>query len=153
MTKLNENPVVTAEMLIRRPVAQVFEAFIDPEITTKFWFTKSSGKLEEGRHIRWDWEMYGVHDDVYVQHIEVNRRIAIESSDQTKTEWTFTSRGGHETFVAITHSGFTGSADEMVQRAMDSMGGYTMVLCGLKALLEFNVVLNLVADKAPDSHV
>ncbi|MGG3310873.1 SRPBCC family protein [Paenibacillus lautus] len=153
MTKLIENPVVTAEMLIRRPVAQVFEAFIDPEITTKFWFTKSSGKLEEGRHIRWDWEMYGVHDDVYVQHIEVNRRITIESSDRTQTEWTFTPRGDHETFVAITHSGFTGSADEMVQGAIDSMGGYTMVLCGLKALLEFNVVLNLVADKAPDAHV
>jgi uncharacterized protein YndB with AHSA1/START domain len=80
MTKLNKNPAVTAEMLIRRPVSEVFEAFIDPEITTKFWFTKSSGKLEEGRHIRWDWEMYGVHDDVYVQHIEVNRRIVIESS-------------------------------------------------------------------------
>lgn len=153
MTKLNEPPVVTAEMLIRRPVSQVFEAFIDPEITTKFWFTKSSGKLEEGCHIRWDWEMYGVHDDVYVQHIEVNRRIVIESSDQTKTEWTFTPRGDHETFVAITHSGFTGSADEMVHGAIDSMGGYTMVLCGLKALLEFNVVLNLVADKAPDAHV
>lgn len=153
MTKPNENPVVTAEMLIRRPVALVFEAFIDPEITTKFWFTKSSGKLEEGRHIRWDWEMYGVHDDVYVQHIEVNRRITIESSDRTQTEWTFTPRGDHETFVAITHSGFTGSADEMVQGAIDSMGGYTMVLCGLKALLEFNVVLNLVADKAPDAHV
>lgn len=153
MTKLNETPVVTAEMLIRRPVSEVFEAFIDPEMTTKFWFTKSSGKLEEGRHIRWDWEMYGVHDDVYVQHIEDNRRIAIESSDRTKTEWTFTPRGDHETFVAITHSGFTGSADEMVQGAIDSMGGYTMVLCGLKALLEFNVVLNLVADKAPDAHV
>lgn len=153
MTKLNETPVVTAEMLIRRPVSEVFEAFIDPEMTTKFWFTKSSGKLEEGRHIRWDWEMYGVHDDVYVQHIEVNRRIAIESSDQTKTEWTFTPRGDYETFVAIAHSGFTGSTDEMVHRAIDSMGGYTMVLCGLKALLEFGVVLNLVADKAPDAHV
>jgi hypothetical protein len=33
------------------------------------------------------------------------------------------------------------------------MGGYTMVLCGLKALLEHNVILNLVADKAPDHHV
>lgn len=28
-----------------------------------------------------------------------------------------------------------------------------MVLCGLKALLEHNIVLNLVADKAPDAHV
>jgi len=33
-------------MLIRRPVAEVFEAFIDPDITTQFWFTRSSGRLE-----------------------------------------------------------------------------------------------------------
>lgn len=153
MTKLNQNPVVTAEMLIRRPVSEVFEAFIDPDITTKFWFTKSSGRLEKGRHIRWDWEMYGVFDDLYVHDIEENRRIAIESSDQTRTEWISASRGEHETFVAITHSGFTGNDDEMLHGAIDSMGGYTMVLCGLKALLEFGVVLNLVADKAPDAHV
>ncbi len=28
-----------------------------------------------------------------------------------------------------------------------------MVFCGLKALLEHNIALNLVADKAPDAHV
>ena len=29
-------PIVRAEMLIRRPAADVFEAFVDPAITTKF---------------------------------------------------------------------------------------------------------------------
>ena len=33
-------------MLIRKPVAEVFEAFVDPDITAKFWFTKGSGRLE-----------------------------------------------------------------------------------------------------------
>jgi hypothetical protein len=37
----------------------VCEAFIDPDITTKF-FTKSSERLEQEKRIRWDWEMYGV---------------------------------------------------------------------------------------------
>ncbi len=30
-------------MLIRKPVAEVFEAFVNPDITSKFWFTKGSG--------------------------------------------------------------------------------------------------------------
>ena len=47
--------IAKTEMLIRRPVAEVFEAFINPDITTKFWFTKSSGRLEAGKQIRWDW--------------------------------------------------------------------------------------------------
>jgi uncharacterized protein YndB with AHSA1/START domain len=52
-------PVAKAQMLIRRPVATVFDAFVDPAVTTKFWFTKSSGRLEPGKDLRWDWEMYG----------------------------------------------------------------------------------------------
>ncbi|SDM60287.1 SRPBCC family protein [Bacillus sp. OK048] len=153
METLTQIPVVTAEMLIRRPVEEVFEAFIDPAITTKFWFTKSSGRLEEGKRIRWDWEMYGVGDDLNVKKLDPNKEIRIVWSDGTETEWVFTSRKDNETFVSITNTGFSGSGDEMVARAIDSMGGYTMVLCGLKALLEHKVVLNLVSDKAPDAIV
>jgi len=40
-------------MMIRKPVATVFQAFIDPSVTTRFWFTKSSGKLEAGKTITW----------------------------------------------------------------------------------------------------
>ena len=36
-------------MLIRRPVGEVFAAFVDPDVTTKVWFTKSSGRLEAGK--------------------------------------------------------------------------------------------------------
>jgi len=42
MASLNHAPVAKAEMLIRKPVEEVFEAFIDPAITSKFWFTKGS---------------------------------------------------------------------------------------------------------------
>jgi uncharacterized protein YndB with AHSA1/START domain len=153
METLTQIPIVKAEMLIRRPVEEVFEAFINPEITTKFWFTKSSGRLEEGKTIRWDWEMYGVGDELSVKEIDQNRLIRIEWSDKTQVEWIFTPRKDNETFVSITHSGFSGNGDVMTAQAIDSMGGYTMVLCGLKALLEHDVILNLVSDKAPDAHV
>ena len=45
--QLTQAPIAKAEMLIRKPVAEVFEAFVDPEITRKFWF---SGRLETGKH-------------------------------------------------------------------------------------------------------
>jgi len=153
MATLNHIPVVKAEMLIRTPVKLVFEAFADPAITTKFWLSKSSGRLEAGKTVRWEWEMYGVHDDVYVKEMEHNKRILIESSDGTQVEWIFKPRADHETFVTIINSGFTGEGDGIVSQAIDSMGGYTMVLCALKALLEHHIVLNVVADKAPDYHV
>jgi uncharacterized protein YndB with AHSA1/START domain len=153
MITLNEKPVVKAEMLIRKPVEEVYEAFINPEITTKFWFTKSSGRLEEGKTIRWDWEIYGVGDELYVKELEQNKVIRIEWTDGTRVDWLFTPRTDNQTFVSITNSGFSGNGDEMVNQAIDSMGGYTMVLSGLKAYLEHNIQLNLVADKAPDANV
>lgn len=99
MTILNHIPVVKAEMLIRRPAKEVFEAFVDPSITTKFWFTKSSGRLEAEKHVQWVWEMYGVSDNVYVKEIEQNKRILIESSDGTMVEWIFTARAENQTFA------------------------------------------------------
>jgi uncharacterized protein YndB with AHSA1/START domain len=64
--QLKQPPVAKTGMLIRRPVADVFAAFIDPETTTKFWFTKSSGRLEPGKQVKWEWEMYGTSTQVIV---------------------------------------------------------------------------------------
>ena len=38
----------------------VYEAFVDPEITSKFWFSKGSDRLDAAKTVRWDWEMFGV---------------------------------------------------------------------------------------------
>lgn len=67
-----------AEMLIRKPVTEVFEAFINPEITTKIWFTKSTGRLEVGKPVEWTWEMYNMTIPVIVKAIETNKKILIE---------------------------------------------------------------------------
>jgi uncharacterized protein YndB with AHSA1/START domain len=125
-------------MLIRRPVAEVFEAFVNPAITTKFWFTKSSGRLEAGKQIRWDWEMYNASAQVSVKAVEQNRRILIEwpGYGTTTVEWLFTPQAYNTTFVSITCAGFSGTGDEVVKNVIDATGGFTMVLCGLKALLE-----------------
>ncbi|MFD3257579.1 SRPBCC family protein [Paenibacillus lentus] len=151
MIHMKEEPVVRTGMLIRRPVQEVFEAIIEPSITTKFWFTKSSGRLEAGKRVRWEWEMYGVGTDVDVLEVEANRRILLNWSppDINSVEWIFTPLGDSETYVSIINAGFKGEGDRIVSEALDSMGGFTMVLCALKALLEHGIVLTVVADKAP----
>lgn len=147
---LRNAPVVKAQMLIRRPVTEVFEAFVNPVITTKFWFTQSSGRLEPGKEVRWDWDHYGVSTEVRVKRLEADRRILIEWDDPPcPVEWIFTPRADG-TLVRISNWGFRGSDDDVVAQAIDSMGGFTIVLAGLKALLEYGVVLNLVADHHPD---
>src|SRR5262249_46650299 len=75
MSAAATEPVARASMMIRKPVNQVFNAIVDPAVTTQFWFTKASGKLEVGKRVRWDWEMYGHSTNVDVKEIEPNKRI------------------------------------------------------------------------------
>jgi uncharacterized protein YndB with AHSA1/START domain len=150
--QLTKAPVAKAEMLIRKPVAKVFEAFINPEITTKFWFTKSSGRLEPGKQVTWTWEMYGVSAQIHVREVQENKRILIDwpyGDVLTTVEWIFTPYSGDATYVSITNSGFQGDADKVVNDALSSTGGFTWVLAGLKALLEHNINLNLIVDAFP----
>lgn len=154
MSNLQLTRVPTSEtgMLIRKPVADVFEAFINPDITTKFWFTKSSGRLEAGKQVQWEWEMYDASIPVTATAIEPNKRIAIEwpgYSGLTTVEWTFAPQTDGTTFVNITEAGFTGDGDALAKQVADSTEGFTLVLAGLKALLEHNIKLNLVADRFP----
>jgi uncharacterized protein YndB with AHSA1/START domain len=150
---LSSMPSAKAELLIRRPVSEVFEAFVDPAITSKFWFTKSSGRLEPSAQVKWEWEMYDFSVEVNVKSVELNRRILIEWSAYgapTTVEWIFLPRPDNTTFLSITNTGFSGDLDKVVETAIGSTEGFTLVLAGLKALLEHNISLNLIADRFPD---
>src|SRR5262249_22309856 len=146
-----QQPAARAQMLIRRPVDVVFEAFIDPAITSQFWFTRGSGRLQAGKHVTWHWDMYGARAEVAVKVVEPNQRILIEWP--TPVEWVFATRGDAATLVSITASGFAGTDDEKVAQTLDSMGGFCFLLAGCKAFLEHGIKLNLVADHHPDAHM
>ncbi len=62
--------VVKQQMLFRVPVGRVFEAFVDPRVTTKFWFTHSDGRLDSAREVKWEWRMYGCSTNVRVLEID-----------------------------------------------------------------------------------
>ncbi len=150
--QLTQAPIAKAEMLIRKPVAEVFAAFVDPETTRRFWFTKSTGRLDAGKHIVWTWEMYGMSIEVDVKAVEPNKRILLEWGNygsMTTVEWVFTPFENDTTYVTITNSGFQGDGDKVVKDALDSKGGFTWVLAGLKALLEHDLELNAIADAFP----
>lgn len=148
--KIRETPTAEAGMLIRRPVADVFEAFVDPAITTKFWFTHGSDRLDSGKEISWEWRMYGVSTTVNVSEIVDNKKIVMQWSDPpTTVVLTFTEMPGGTTFVEVRNFGFAGSPDEQVKQAIGSTGGFALVLAGAKAWLEQGVMLGLIGDRHP----
>lgn len=156
MTTTIQPPVARAQMVIRRPAADIFEAFVDPAITTHFWFTHSSGRLVAGQKIKWDWQMYGVSTMVEVKAMEEGKRILIEWNgphNPSLVEWRFEPRDDGSTLVRIRNWRFEGDDNKTVAEAIDSTGGFNLVLAGAKAFLEHGLALNLIADHHPAAHV
>jgi uncharacterized protein YndB with AHSA1/START domain len=147
-------PNVRAGLLIRRPPEQVFQAFVDPTITTRFWFTKSTGKLTPGADVRWEWEMYGVSANVHVEEIQENRLLRFVWGDDnsgTTVEFRFTPWENDGTYVEVTESGLSGDGDQLAAHLADSTGGFTFALCAAKALLEHDIALTVVRDAHPSA--
>lgn len=145
------SPIIEVQMLIRRPAAEVFNAFIDPAVTTNFWFSKADGKLEKGKTVNWTWEMFGFSTPVLVKDIIENRLIVIDwLPDPLHVEFHFEPRGHDATYLRIHSWGYHQTGDELIKTIIDNTGGFTTVVDGAKAWLEHGIRLGLVEDKFPD---
>ncbi|MBK0369995.1 SRPBCC family protein [Flavobacterium agrisoli] len=145
-------PAATTAMMIRKPVDLVFNAFVDPAITSQFWFTKGTNKLVEGQVVIWTWEMYNVEIPVTVLTIVENQKIGIEwgnYQEKTIVDFEFKVLNNDKTFVTITNYGFQGTSDTIIKNITDSVGGFTWVLAGLKSYLEHGLNMNFIADRFP----
>jgi len=145
------NPSTETQMQIRRSAAEVFNAFIDPAVTTNFWFTKSSGKLEVGKEVKWDWEMYNVSTTVWANEIVPNEKIVFEWGESPKrtVEFLFKPLSDGSTYVVAREYGYQETGEDLIAAIKDSTGGFTTVLDGLKCWLEHGINLNLIRDKFP----
>lgn len=135
-------------MLIRKAAEEVYYAFIDPSITTNFWFTRSSGALEEGKEVTWEWEMYGASAKVSVKELKPFEKISIEWGEPATTvDFLFEKIDENKTYLVIRNYGFASEGNDLIREIQDNTGGFTTVVDGLKAYLEYGIRLNLVGDK------
>ncbi len=146
------NNYAKASMTIRKPIDLVFNAFIDPDITTNFWFSHSSGKLEQDSILNWRWDLHNFTIPIKVLKIEQNRLIVLEWGSGiylSTLMWEFKELNSHVTYVTITNYNLQGKDDTLIDLVRDSSSGLAFVLAGLKAWLENGVRLNLSDDKYP----
>lgn len=141
-------PVAKIDLLIRRPASEAYRAFVEPELLTKFWLAKASERLTPNGRVRWEFLVAGAAASLEVRTMIENQQIATAWDDGSTIDFNFSALEPELTLVSVTQAGFSGSPEEAVTRALDATQGFTLVLCELKALLEQNVSLNAVRDKA-----
>ena len=132
-----------AEMLIRRPVAEVFDAFVRPEMITQFWLESTSGPLAQGARVDWRFMVPDATETVVVTAFEDQRRIAFTWSDAVSVRLDFQASGDDATCLGVRAAGFKDA-----QGAVNATEGFSIVLCELKILLETGRPGQLVRDKA-----
>lgn len=140
-----------ATILVRKPRDDVFNAFVDPAVMSKFWLKRRDQGLREGDTVTW---FIGDGSDapeieVRVKSVKPPSQLIIEwgEGDQfTTVSWTLEDQNADTTRLTIEECGFTGSREEVIARVLDSTGGFNQVIVALKALLEHNAVINVVAD-------
>ena len=141
-------PVVDVTLLIRRPAAEVYEAFANPDRIRRFWLASSSGRLETGAQVHWVFKVAGAEADVEVVAADPGRRLDLRWDDGQPLRFTFTERGGN-TLAGVRVTGFTGA--EPAVAAVETMSGFTLVLASLKMWLEHGIEGVLMYDRFPDA--
>ena len=143
-----------ARTRIRKSPQEVFTAFADAASMSKFWFARRDDGLKEGEPVTW-FVGAGVDAfsfDVLVREIREPEKIVVEweglDGNRTQVSWSFEQTEEGDTILTIEESGFAGSDDAIIERVLDSTGGFNQVIIAAKALIEHGAELNVVADHA-----
>ena len=142
-----------AQILVRATPEAVFDAFVDADTMSKFWFTRRDGGLSEGETVLWyvgeDDAAYAI--EVRVKELKRPEKIQIEWGEGeqfTEVCWRIENSSDGNSKLTIEETGFTGSPAEIVAKALDSTKGFNQVIVAVKAVLEHNAHINVVADHA-----
>jgi uncharacterized protein YndB with AHSA1/START domain len=138
-------PDVEIDMLVRRPAAEVYAAFADPEQVVRFWLASASGPLETGATVHWAFKVAGAETDVEVVAAHPGELLDLRWDEGQPVRVELEARGEH-TLVAVRVAEV-----DRARAAIDLASGFTLVLASLKLWLEHGIAGELMYDKHPDA--
>lgn len=137
---------------IARPVAEVFEAVVDPKSLSAYFTTGgASGRLEEGARVTWDFADFPGAFPVDVVELVENKRIVLRwgledapnrpaGSVETEVTMQFSDCGDGRTLVEISEMGWKPTQDGL-DKSYGNCMGWAHVICFLRVWLEHGIRL------------
>ncbi|MEC9471411.1 MAG: SRPBCC family protein [Pseudomonadota bacterium] len=132
---------------ISKPVAEVFEAVVDPAQLSEFFTTGGArGRIETGAEVTWDFHDFPGAFPVLVQEVVPNEKVVLqwEAGDDART-WTtvtitFQELEDGRTYVRINEFGWPGT-ETGLKSCLGNCEGWTGMLCAMKVWLENGIRL------------
>jgi uncharacterized protein YndB with AHSA1/START domain len=139
----NQTLEIKTALQILKPANEVFEAIVDPVKMSNYFISKSSGRMEEGRKIMWQFPEFDAEFPVRVGNIEKDKYISFYWDVDTielLVEITLASRDINSTIVTITEK--ERNIDEAgIKWLRGNTEGWANFLACLKAYLEYGINL------------
>lgn len=133
------------QLKVQKPVAEVFDAVVDPKKLSGYFLQQSSGPLAEGVTVKWKFAEVPEAFDVIVRQVVQNERIvleweAAEGGYNTRVEMGFKAIDARNTMVQISESGWK-EGPKSLEAAFGNCGGWMHMIACLKAYLEYGINL------------
>jgi uncharacterized protein YndB with AHSA1/START domain len=142
---MNTEPLeIKAVLQIGKPADIVFEAIVDPLKMSNYFISKSSGRMEAGKTLMWEFPEFEGSYPVRVGKMEKDRYISYEwdseAGEPLTVEIFLEPKNGNKTLVTVTEKSMPNNAAGIAWLKSNS-GGWANFLACLKAWLEFGINL------------
>lgn len=137
-------PKFQVQLKILKPIAEVFDAVVDPQKLSGYFIAHSTGPLVEGTTVKWRFPEFPDAIDVVVREVRKDQHIAFEwpapGGYSTRVEFHFLQLAARSTVVQISESGWPAD-DRGIEASYGNCGGWMHMLSCLKAYLEYGINL------------
>lgn len=140
----NEALQIKTNLRIQKPAREVFEAVVSPGHMSHYFISKSSGRMEEGKKLMWEFPEIDMQFPVRVHKIEQDKFVSFYWDDfdgtETLVEINLTPKEENDTFVSI-KEGTREKDDAGIAWYGRNTEGWANFLACLKAYLEYGINL------------
>jgi uncharacterized protein YndB with AHSA1/START domain len=134
---------IEVALQILKPVNEVFDAIVNPDKMSKYFISKSNGRMEEGKQLMWQFPEFDLEFPVRVGKIEINKYISYywdTDGIELFVEMTLKTSDNYSTIVTITEK--QRDNDEAgIKWLKGNTAGWANFLACLKAYLEYGINL------------
>ena len=143
MKKKHSLEIKTA-IQISRPLHEVFEAIADPAKMSNYFIAYSTGRMEEGKALLWNFPEFEEGVPIRVGKIEEDHSISYTwksaGGEETQVEITLLPQEGRATLVTVTEKGRENDEAGLAWLKGNTEGWANFLAC-LKAYVEYGINL------------
>jgi uncharacterized protein YndB with AHSA1/START domain len=135
---------IKASLKIGKPIDEVFEAVVDPKKMSGYFISTSTGRMETGTTVTWQFPEFDMHIPIKVKKVDSPGYISFYWDDtegsETLVEITLKTLEDKSTFVTVNEKS-KANDEKGIEWLRRNTEGWANFLACLKAYLEYGINL------------